>query len=149
MKQIRLFVNRLALIGLLAGSTLIATPFSAQTTHSVWDGVFSAEQARRGEQLYQEACGECHGETLAGIDMAPGLAEGDFIWNYDGMPVAILFKRIRDTMPLGNPGALGRSEKADILAFILEQNRFPVGDTALSGRNSVLNAITWFAADPE
>jgi len=149
MKRNRLPLKGLAIIGLLLSSEMLIGPNIAQTTPSVWDGVFSEAQARRGEQLYMESCGECHGETLVGVDMAPGLALGDFIWNYDGLPLATLFKRIRDSMPLGNPGALSRSEKADVLAYLLEQNQFPAGATELSGRNSVLNTITWLAADPD
>jgi S-disulfanyl-L-cysteine oxidoreductase SoxD len=120
----------------------------AQQAPSVWDGVFTEEQARRGEVAYGESCSECHGASLDGIDMAPGLAQGDFIWNYDGMPVATLFQRIRDTMPLGNAGAIGRSEKVDILAFVMEKNTFPAGSEELPSRNSILSGITWLAVNP-
>ena len=33
---------------------------------SVWDGVFTAEQARRGETAYLSACASCHGTGLEG-----------------------------------------------------------------------------------
>lgn len=152
MKHNRLFFRQffkgLAIFGLSVGSLVVVAPYSAQNSSSVWDGVYSLEQARRGELLYQDACGDCHGANLQGIELAPALAQGDFIWNYDGMPLATLFKRIRESMPLGNPDALGRTDKADILAYILQQNQFPEGDTELPSRNSGLNVITWIAADP-
>ena len=138
----------LVLFGMLC---LFVTSFqmvTAQENRSVWDGVFTEEQARRGEVAYTESCSECHGAALTGVGVAPGLVEGDFIWNYDGLPVATLFQRIRDTMPLGNATAVSRSVKADILAFVMEQNIFPAGDEDLPSRNSVLSAITWLAVNP-
>ncbi|HJO10882.1 MAG TPA: cytochrome c [Gammaproteobacteria bacterium] len=135
-------------IGLLALIVTTLQSVVAQETQSVWDGVFTAEQARRGEAAYTESCSVCHGEALAGIDMAPGLAMGDFIWNYDGLPVATLFQRIRDTMPLGNTRAVSRSDKVDILAYVMEQNTFPAGSEELPSRNSILSGITWLAMNP-
>ena len=31
------------------------------TTKSIWDGVFTVEQAERGAAAYKTACSECHG----------------------------------------------------------------------------------------
>ena len=146
-KKILVSVGLLSLI-VTSLQLIVEQVVVAQETQSVWDGVFSEEQARRGETAYGESCSECHGESLAGIDMAPGLAMGDFIWNYDGLPLATLFQRIRDTMPLGNARAVSRSDKVDILAFVMEQNTFPAGGEELPSRNSILSAITWLAVNP-
>ena len=35
-------------------------------TRSVWDGVYTEEQAKRGEELYRKECASCHGYTLVG-----------------------------------------------------------------------------------
>jgi mono/diheme cytochrome c family protein len=40
----------------------------AQTQRTIWDGVYSEEQAKRGEQLYGEHCARCHGEGLGGVE---------------------------------------------------------------------------------
>ncbi|MEG8038637.1 c-type cytochrome [Sphingomonas sp. LR60] len=40
----------------------------------VWNGVYTAEQSARGKVAYAENCAACHGDTLAGIDVAPALA---------------------------------------------------------------------------
>ena len=39
------------------------TGVAARQAQSVWDGVYTAEQAQRGEPLYQQSCAECHGRT--------------------------------------------------------------------------------------
>ena len=47
------------------------TGVSARQAQSVWDGVYTAEQAQRGEPLYQQSCAECHGPDLAGGELSP------------------------------------------------------------------------------
>ena len=50
----------------LAVPVLVFVPLFAQTTKSVWTGVYTTEQATRGTDLYQRVCGECHGDDLEG-----------------------------------------------------------------------------------
>ena len=47
---------------LVVGAGLI----TAQTTRSVWDGVYTSEQAQRGSTLYANSCASCHGSALGG-----------------------------------------------------------------------------------
>jgi mono/diheme cytochrome c family protein len=42
---------------------------------SVWDGVYSAEQAVRGEAAYLKSCTSCHGEKLEGQGTDPSFGE--------------------------------------------------------------------------
>ena len=37
-----------------------------EATRSVWDGVYTNDQAKRGEALYARECGSCHGDMLTG-----------------------------------------------------------------------------------
>ena len=37
-----------------------------QPTASVWDGVYTEEQAGRGQALYAKECASCHGASLSG-----------------------------------------------------------------------------------
>jgi mono/diheme cytochrome c family protein len=46
-------------------------PLFAQTTTSVWTGVYTTEQATRGTDLYQRVCSECHGDDLEGRERSP------------------------------------------------------------------------------
>ena len=83
---------------------------------SVWDGVYTGEQARRGQAQYQQQCGACHGPTLAGAEMAPALASQDILDKWSGQTVGDFFQRIRITMPLGKPGRLSPDVNSDITA---------------------------------
>ena len=79
---------------------------------SVWDGVYSQDQAQRGQALYNQHCMACHGGSLTGGEQAPPLAGGDFLSNWNGLTVGDLFERIRTTMPLNNPQSLNRDTNA-------------------------------------
>ena len=58
---------------LVAGVLITATSYSvvraeqatapAGDAKSIWDGVFTDEQAERGEDAYITNCSECHGRT--------------------------------------------------------------------------------------
>ena len=80
--------------------------------------------------------------------MAPSLDGGEFVWNWSGLSVGDLFERLRISMPQGKPGSVSRQEKADILAFLLKANEFPVGDTELANRTEMLAGINFLAEKP-
>jgi len=111
----------------------------AQSSRSVWDGVYSAQQAAKGKTLSGEECARCHSETLGGGENAPALAGDAFVerWQNTGE----LFEKIRTTMPTDSPGRLGRQEYADILAYILSVNKFPAGPKELPKETAELNTI--------
>ena len=110
-------------------------------SRSVWDGVYTQEQAQRGQASYNQYCMACHGGSLTGGEQAPPLAGGEFLSNWNGLTVGDLFDRIRTSMPLNNPQSLNRDTNALILAYILSVNRFPAGSAELSNRTEVLKLI--------
>src|SRR4029077_116342 len=99
---------------------------------SIWSGVFTAAQAKRGDDAYQASCSGCHGSDLRAtngeaVDLTyPAIRDK---WN--GKTLQERFELIRDTMPLGNPNTLGDKTYMDILAFILQFNDFPPGNQEL------------------
>jgi mono/diheme cytochrome c family protein len=111
---------------LLAGAALGQT-----ATRSVWDGVYTADQAARGKEQFDSHCANCHGATLAGAEMAPALAGASFLDNWNGTAVGDLVERIRTTMPGDNPGSLGRKTATDIVSYILSVNQVPAGAAEL------------------
>src|SRR3989442_15970946 len=115
---------------------------------SVWEGVYTEEQAKRGGPLYSENCASCHGPELMGGEMAPPLASGDFLSGWDGLTVGDLFERIRISMPQNAPGSLSGQQNADILSFILSANKFPAGTTEMANQSMVLKAIKFEAKKP-
>src|SRR5258705_8696563 len=115
---------RVKLVTAVVGLTAIGAS-SAQ--RSVWDGIYTTEQAKRGQALYNAQCASCHGDTLAGGESAPALTGGEFLSSWNGLTVGDLFDRTRATMPQNKPGSLSREAGAEILAYVLSRNEFPAG----------------------
>lgn len=120
---------------------LIGLAAFAQTTRSVWEGVYTDDQSKRGQAIYAKECAGCHGAELTGGESAPPLAGGEFLSSWNGLTAGDLFDRIRQTMPLAEPGKLSRQQYADTLAFIFQANRFPTGKTELDRNTEALKLI--------
>ena len=116
-------------------------------TRSVWDGVYTKEQAERGRGEYKSECEDCHGLALDGDD-GPPLAGVPFLSNWDGLTLNVLFDRIKTTMPANRPGSISREASADILSYILRFNRFPAGDQELPQQSELLKQIRIEANPP-
>ncbi len=104
---------------------------------SVWDGVFSEAQATRGQEVYEGACGVCHGRRLNGApddpDMrsTPPLARARFLRIWDGRSLATLFEYSRATMPENNPNSLTEQEYVDVIGYMLGVGGMPAGGDEL------------------
>ncbi len=115
-----------------------AAPGAAKT---VWDGVFTTEQADRGAAAYKAACSECHGNDLAGDGFAPALTGSEFMGNWNELSVGDLFERIRISMPPSGPSSVTPAQKADIVAHMMNANKYPAGTTELEPKTEVLKGI--------
>jgi mono/diheme cytochrome c family protein len=140
----------LALTGALAAvgcAALLSLQAHAETAASIRDGVFTAEQARRGQVAYTGPCDRCHGYKLDGAsddpDMlpAPPVAGPKFLRKWNGRPLAALFEYVRTTMQSNNPGYLSDAEVADIVAYMLLVSGLPPGAHELPGNRNALAAI--------
>ena len=58
----------------------------APQLRSVTEGVYSAAQAERGQEVYRSQCNECHGNALQG-GSGPPLTGERFISNWSGRPL--------------------------------------------------------------
>jgi quinoprotein glucose dehydrogenase len=114
----------------------------AQAARTVWDGVYSDEQAERGRVLYADRCARCHGDSLTGMEAAPALTGTAFYSNWEGETLEALFDRMRMSMPQDKPGSLSRPQNADILAHILKIGGYPSGPVALNGQPGALAQTT-------
>jgi mono/diheme cytochrome c family protein len=112
---------------------------------SVWDGVYTEEQAKRGEATFSQECSSCHGADLGGDGFAPALAGTEFASSWDGLTVGDLMERIRVSMPPSNPGAVSTAQKADIIAHVLKSNKFPAGTQELPKETEALKQIAYKA----
>jgi mono/diheme cytochrome c family protein len=131
---------------LLSASLLIAALILRAQDKTVWDGVYTDEQATRGEALYGEHCVRCHGANLQGNgEGAKPLTDATFKSTWNGVTLGAMFDRVRLSMPQDKPGTMTRQQVADLLAFILRENKFPAGETELVRQTDLLNTITFKA----
>jgi mono/diheme cytochrome c family protein len=114
---------------------------AAQATRSVNEGVYTADQAKKGEGLYKEQCAACHGDNLEGSGPMPPLAGKDFLANWGGKTVGDLYEKTQTTMPATAPGTLSPEQTADILAYMFSKDNYPTGSAALEGKMEPLLQI--------
>jgi hypothetical protein len=119
-------------------------------TRSVWSGVYSLAQARRGQETYYQVCAECHGRELEGDDSegVTPLAGPHFMTNWDTHTAADLVKRIH-AQPNDEPGDIDLPTQIDLFAFIMAFNQVPAGAADLSDDRRTEAAIGITAQPPE
>jgi mono/diheme cytochrome c family protein len=104
----------------------------AQQTRSTASGVFTAEQAKNGESVFQAQCAPCHGADLHSVcPEAPDLTEGAFTFGWQDKTIAYRCQQIRSTMPPGKARSLDDQTYLDIVAYILQFNGMPAGSQKL------------------
>ncbi len=112
-----------------------------ENQYSVWDGVYTPEQAQRGEQIYQDECQSCHAVDMRGGPAARGLLGLAFQYVWKDRTLGELFDAMRDQMPPGKPGSLDDQAYADVLAAVLRRNEFPDGARELEADPDALQSI--------
>jgi mono/diheme cytochrome c family protein len=133
----------LAVLALAAGVLSAAHVFAQEPepTRTVWDGVYTEEQSKRGAAIYAEKCAACHSDNLAGGESATALVGETFDAGWNGLTVGDLFERTRISMPQDKPGTLSRQQVADVLAYVFDANKFPRGEKELDKTLQVLKTI--------
>lgn len=131
MKPTRLFLA----LGTVAGLafTVSVASIGARQTKNASEGVYTKEQASRGATSYDTACASCH---------ELGKFKGDeFAKAWTGKPLTDLHTAVI-SMPMDAPGSMKPEEYADILAYFLNLNGYPAGQTELAGTEAAIKAIT-------
>ena len=127
---------------------LLAGLLHSAPATSIWDGIYTKDQAGRGQTIYRKACASCHGDALEGKGQAPPLSGSDFKSNWNGQSVGALFDKMQDSMPADQPGSLKPQENADILSYLLQMNSFPAGSSELPAGSAALQNIRFEAVKP-
>lgn len=117
-----------AICGLLGALVLAG---QAAPRRTLAEGVYSTEQATRGQQLYKARCAACHGNALEGTS-GPALTGESFLSNWSAQPLANFVDKIQKTMPFNLPGTLSRSQSTELAAYVLQTDKFPAGRAELS-----------------
>jgi S-disulfanyl-L-cysteine oxidoreductase SoxD len=139
-------LNKIAAFAIVVCAALAALKIlAAQAPPSLWDGVYTQDQAKRGEAAYVEQCARCHRDDLSGGDSVPPLAGTEFLSTWNTKTLGDIFDRIRTTMPSDKPGTLTRKQDSDILAYLLSVNKFPAGQTELATQSELLKQIPFDA----
>ena len=135
---------------------------------SVWEGVYTKEQAKRGRPVYARTCTECHGDEpvalrpnehrpvlsentiefslvsdpgASGFSSAPPLAGGVFLRGWKNQTVANLYQYARSEMPQESPGSLTDQQYVDIIAYLFSLSSLPEGAQELPPDIKQLNMI--------
>jgi mono/diheme cytochrome c family protein len=101
---------------------------------------YTADQAIRGEAVVSEHCVECHGDLLQGSD-APALKGASFMQWLTARDIGAVFLKIRNTMPMDAEDSVGDQDKLDALAYLLQVNGVPEGDSELPADVDVLSTM--------
>jgi len=125
----------------LALGGLCGVALRAQGGLTVTSGVFTADQAKRGQTVYTSSCAKCHLEDLSGGKDSPPLKGDEFLSGWKGKTLGALFDEVRMTMPFDGPGTLMPEQYADVIAYILSSNMFPPGDKELAHEVPALDPI--------
>lgn len=124
----RAVFRALALICMFSASAAAQT--AARTTKS---GVYSREQAIRGQDVFLGMCKNCH---TTEFHTTPA-----FTTKWNGKALSELLQYLRDQMPKNEPGSLTAEEYADVLAYLLRLNRMPAGDADLPADADAVKTI--------
>ena len=127
---------------------LVVSVVAAGSAHakSIWDGVYTEDQAARGATAYQQNCSRCHSLNLSGTFEIPPLV-GRFVPYWSDSTLDVLVDYITHAMPLGRTGSLSPATNTDITAFILKSNGFPAGVKELSAQSADQKVINFDATN--
>jgi cytochrome c len=125
---------------------------SPQQNTTVWDGIYSDAQARRGEQVYKRSCGYCHRDDLTGgffdngVGRTPALAgprafDSSFVERWKNMTMADLVATVAATMPQEEPASLSAQAYVDVVCYLLSKNDVRAGPTDLPTEVEVLQHV--------
>jgi mono/diheme cytochrome c family protein len=106
---------------------------AAAGVRSTQTGVFSADQARRGKDVYAGACQSCH---TASDQNGP-----EFRKHWIGHDLGELFQYLRENMPQDNPGSLTVENATLVTAYIVQLNGLPAGPVPLPSDVAQLKQI--------
>ena len=135
------FLAGLFLVGVVA-APIPLMPAAAQTATTL-DGVYTLDQAKRGEEIYRLECSACHRDSLLGnsIDGGPPLRGSQFTMRWTDFSIETMLGTIQELMPIDEPGSLSRQEYVDVVGFILWANQLPAGEVDLPTEPEALDQI--------
>lgn len=129
----------LALLAALVTPGLSAQDGGSDGAKSVLGGVYTEEQAERGEETFQNVCSYCHAESQ--------FSGSSFVSSWSGASVGQFYGLVSATMPYDGPGSLSQQQYTDVVAYILSINDFPAGESELPANPDALDDIAIESAE--
>ena len=105
------------------------------------NGIYTEAQVDAVGNIYANDCASCHGSNLRGTEGGTSLIGPRFQNKWTEKTIGELFEYTRTTMPESNPGAYDDETYASLIAYILNFNRYPAGDTPLSSIKGELDKV--------
>jgi cytochrome c553 len=121
---------------LFALVVLTSSILSAQSK-TVWDGVYTQQQAERGASSFASNCARCHAAAPNGEE-GRNLVGKAFWDSFRESTVDHLLDYVSKNMPNGvGAGSLSSNTYVDLVAFILNRNDLPAGPNELTKENAI------------
>lgn len=109
---------------------------------TVWDGIYTDAQARRGASVYRSECSYCHKDDLTGgfFDGGAGQATpltgprafgSSFGERWNDATVGEMVATIASTMPQQKPASLTLQQYVDVVSYLFSKNGLPAGSSEL------------------
>jgi len=114
----------------VAAMMAIGAPNAAAQAKTVWDGVYTQQQATRGASSFTAYCARCHSADTS--EERRPLAGKAFWQSHRESTVDRLLDYVSKNMPNGAGGSLEANVYADLVAFILSRNDLPAGAAELT-----------------
>ena len=118
-------------------------PYAVSHQKTVKDGLYAAEQATRGGELYVKYCEKCHTpeKVPEGKKPGPPVVGDKFLDTWRDRTVGELFDTILNTMPSDGSATLTPEQALDSTAHILKVNGFPAGKAPMKNDDAMKNAL--------
>ena len=114
------------------GIGFFRTSAQEDSYRSTAEGVYTLDQAKRGQRVQRRVCLRCHISEYY---------KGGLLDSWAGNTVGALNSLIINTMPEDRPSSLKPKQYADMMAYILMLNGFPAGDQELPSEDAALARI--------
>ncbi len=113
----------------MAGLAVGLVAYSQTKQSTVLDGIYTEQQAWRGEEQYEAICAACHEGDEPEAEPPKG---SEFIERWREAPVSFLYNFIHTSMPGNKPGSLSEATYLDVVAYLLKANGYPAGRSPLT-----------------
>lgn len=125
---------------LVLGDRARAQQSAPDSARSTLGGVYTADQAARGRDVYAGMCTGCHTPASHTGQAFTNVWAGRTLWD--------LFSYVSQSMPQTDPGSLTPQEYIQLVAYLLEMNGLRAGNDELPADSTALRKIRFEVPPP-